>query len=80
MATAGLTDSKIKGLKIPVKGQVEISDPAVPGLRLRMGTSGAQTFILRKRVGGRIKNITVGRYSPPRFGPGGCAEEGAQPH
>jgi integrase len=68
MAVVGLTDAKIKGLKRPEKGQVEISDPTVPGLRVRMGTSGAQTFILRKRIAGRIRNITVGRYSPPRFG------------
>ncbi|SFG52994.1 Site-specific recombinase XerD [Novosphingobium sp. CF614] len=63
----GLTDAKIKGLKAPVVGQVEIKDAVVPGLRLRMGASGAQTFLLRKRVGGAVRNITIGRYSE-RFG------------
>jgi integrase len=46
---------------------MEISDSDVPGLRIRVGTSGTKTFILRKRTGGKIKNITVGRYGP-RFG------------
>lgn len=62
-----MTDAKLKALKAPDKGQAEYSDPAVPGLRVRVGTSGAKTFILRKRIGDKIRNITVGRYSP-RFG------------
>lgn len=66
MATR-LTDAKLQALKAPDKGQAEHSDSDVPGLRIRIGTSGAKTFILRKRVAGRIRNITVGRYGP-RFG------------
>jgi integrase len=62
-----LTDAKLQGLKPPTSGQLEISDSDVPGLRVRMGTTGAKTFILRKRAAGKIKNITVGRYGP-RFG------------
>lgn len=65
--TGRMTDAKLKGLRIPNKGQVEHIDPAVPGLRVRVGTSGAKTFILRKRVGEKVRNITVGRYGP-RFG------------
>ena len=65
--TSGLTDAKLKAMKPPATGQMELSDPAVPGLRVRIGVSGAQTFIVRKRIGGRAKNITIGRYSP-RFG------------
>jgi hypothetical protein len=63
-----LTDTKIKGLRAPARGQVEHSDSDVPGLRIRVGTSGTKTFILRKRVAGRIRNITVGRYDERRFG------------
>ncbi|MBV1916467.1 MAG: tyrosine-type recombinase/integrase [Sphingomonadaceae bacterium] len=66
MATK-LTDAKLKGLKPPSAGQSEISDTDVPGLRVRIGTTGAKTFIIRKRVAGKIRNITVGRYGP-RFG------------
>ena len=63
MATK-LTDAKLQALKIPDQGQVEHSDSDVPGLRIRIGTTGAKTFILRKRVPGRIRNITIGRYGP----------------
>jgi integrase len=66
MATK-LTDAKLKALRAPDKGQLEHSDSEVPGLRIRIGTTGAKTFMLRKRVAGRVRNITIGRYSP-RFG------------
>src|SRR4051812_33062197 len=63
----GLTDAKIKGLRTPPTGQVEYPDTLVPGLRLRVGSSGAKTFILRKRVGGRARNLTIERYHERRF-------------
>ena len=65
--TIGLTDAKIKGLTPPEKGQAEYPDKVVAGLRVRIGTSGAKTFIVRKRIGGRIANVTVGRFHDQRF-------------
>lgn len=62
-----LTDAKLAGLKAPERGQVEILDKTVPGLRVRIGKSGKPSFIVRKRVGGKIKVVTLGRYGP-RFG------------
>jgi hypothetical protein len=41
---------------------MEWPDHIVPGLRIRVGRSGAKTFILRKRVGERWRNITVGPF------------------
>ena len=67
VAQVGLTDAKIKGLKAPRTGQAEYLDSLVPGLRLRIGSSGAKTFILRKRVGGRARNLTLDRYHERRF-------------
>ena len=68
MASAvGLTDAKIKGLKPPEKGQAEYADKVVSGLRVRIGASGTRTFIVRKRIGGRIANVTVGRFHDQRF-------------
>ena len=58
-----LTDAKIRGIRPPASGQLEVVDRAVPGLRLRVGVSGAKSFVLRKRVAGRYRNITLGRYS-----------------
>lgn len=65
--TVGLTDAAIKGLKGSPDGRVEIADKVVNGLRLRVGKSGTKTFIVRKRVGSRLSNVTVGRYHDPRF-------------
>lgn len=59
-----LTDAKIRGLKAPEAGQAEFADSDVPGLRVRVGVSGAKTFILRRRVAGKVRNITLGRYGP----------------
>ena len=61
--SSGLTDAKIKALRPPESGQVEVADAVVPGLRLRIGVSGAKSFVLRKRVAGKYRNITLGRYS-----------------
>lgn len=62
-----LTDAKLKALRAPETGQVEYPDTDVPGLRARIGKSGAIAFVLRRRVGGQIKNITLDRFGP-RFG------------
>lgn len=66
MATR-LTDAKLNAMAKPGPAQVEVADSEVRGLRARIGTSGAISFVLRKRVGDRIKNITLGRFGP-RFG------------
>ena len=58
----GLTDAKIRSLIPPIKGQQEWPDHIIPGLRVRIGRSGAKTFILRKRVGDRWRNITIGPF------------------
>lgn len=65
MATQ-LTDAKIKGLKAPAIGQEEHPDSLIPGLRVRVG-KGSKTFILRKRVAGKLRNLTLGRYHETRF-------------
>lgn len=64
-----ITDAKLKGLKPPASGQVEIADSDVTGLRARIGASGAISFILRRRIGDKVRNISIGRYGP-RFGIG----------
>lgn len=60
--TAGLTDAKIRGLVPPAEGREEWPDHIVPGLRIRVAKTGRKTFILRKRVGDRWRNITIGLY------------------
>lgn len=62
-----LTDAKIRGLQAPPSGQIEVKDKQVPGLRIRVGSAGTRTFVLRKRIAGKYRNVTLGRYSD-RFG------------
>lgn len=59
----GLTDARIVGLAPPKIGQIEITDSIVSGLRLRVGASGIKTYILRKRIGNKVHNVTLGRHS-----------------
>lgn len=63
----GLTDAKILGLRAPLSGRIEVADKLVIGLRLRVGTSGAKTFIVRKRIGAKTVNMTIGRYHERRL-------------
>lgn len=62
-----LTDAKILAIRRPSEGQIEVRDQSVPGLRIRVGVTGSRTFVLRKHVVGRYRNITLGRFSE-RFG------------
>lgn len=62
-----LTDAKIRGLQTPSSGQSEVKDKLVPGLRIRVGSAGTRTFVLRKRIAGKYRNVTLGRFSD-RFG------------
>lgn len=68
-AAVMLTDTKIKNLKAPEQGRVELADTQVPGLRVRIGAKGQPSFIIRKRVGEKVLNLTLGKYGP-RFGLG----------
>lgn len=67
MAAVGLTDAKIKGLKAPERGQVEHADAVVPGLRVRVGKTGKVAFIVRKRIGSRVLNVSLGQFHESRF-------------
>jgi integrase len=62
-----LTDAKIRDLRPSKSGQIEVRDKSVPGLRIRVGMSGTKSFVLRKRVAGKYRNVTIGRFSE-RFG------------
>ena len=59
-----LTDGKLQALQAPANGQTEIIDTNVSGLRVRIGASGKVTFIVRKRAGSKVHNVTIGRYGP----------------
>ena len=48
---AMLTDAKVASIKPPKVGQEEHPDLKVTGLRIRIGTSGKKTWIVRARAG-----------------------------
>ena len=63
---AGLTDTKINDAKAPAGERLELADDKVPGLRIRVGGRN-KTFTLRKRVAGKVVNLTLGRWHPSSF-------------
>jgi integrase len=60
-----LTDTKVAAIKPPAAGQEEHSDTGpgyVQGLRLRVGSGGKKTWIVRARAGAKVVNKKVGSY------------------
>lgn len=57
-----LTDTKIAAIKPPASGQDEHSDHKVTGLRLRVGSSGKKSWIVRRRIGPKVLNRKLGVY------------------
>lgn len=62
-----LTDAAIAAIGIPDRGHVDVSDLTVPGLRLRVKSTGMKTFSLRRREAGKAFSIIVGDYDAVRF-------------
>jgi integrase len=57
-----LTDARVAAIKPPAAGQEEHRDTKVTGLRLRVGTSGKKTWIVRARAGDKVINRKLGSY------------------
>ena len=62
MSKIALTDLKIKKLRPPENGRLEIADGKFPGLSIRISKHGIKTFAVRTRVNGRQVRISLGRY------------------
>jgi hypothetical protein len=58
-----LTKSRVDSLKAPASGQAFFRDAILKGFALRVTTSGAKSFVVEKRIEGRVKRITVGLCS-----------------
>ena len=57
-----LTQSSIKTLTAPKKGNKITYDTKVKGLGLRVTSSGAKSFILNYHIAGRERRYTIGRF------------------
>ena len=44
------------------QAQAFYRDSAIPGFGLRVTNTGAKSFIIEKRIGGKVKRLTLGRY------------------
>ena len=59
-----LTKTAIDKLPAPEKGYAIHWDATLPGFGVRITSAGAKAFILQKRIGGKDRRITIGRYGP----------------
>jgi integrase len=59
---AKLTKRQVDAAPLPQTGQVFIRDTELKGFALRVTSSGAKSFIIEKRIGGKVRRITLGRY------------------
>ena len=63
-----LTDETIEAVKSPSSGMIELADNLMVGLRIRVSSTGMRTFILRRRLQGKMQTITLGRFDRTVFG------------
>jgi integrase len=52
----------VDSLPAPEKGQVFVRDTELKGFALRITASGAKSFIVEKRIKGKVRRITLARY------------------
>ena len=57
-----LTKSVTDKAKAPESGQAFIRDTVIPGFSLRITSSGSKAFILEKRIQGKVRRMTLGKY------------------
>lgn len=57
-----LTKTVIDAAPIPSTGQVFLRDSELKGFGLRITNTGARSFIIEKRIDGRVRRTTIARY------------------
>ena len=57
-----ITKTVVDRADIPTSGQRFLRDSVLLGFALRVTASGAKSFIIEKRISGRVRRITLGRY------------------
>ena len=57
-----LTTKFIEGQKPDSSKRRDFRDELMPGLVLRISTSGTKTFCLHKRINGKMRRLTIGRF------------------
>jgi hypothetical protein len=64
MASVGLTDRRIAALPTPTveQRQCDYWDPTMHGFGVRVSYGGKKAFVVRYRVNGRLRRLTLGPY------------------
>lgn len=57
-----LTKTVIDSAPLPERGQTFLRDADLKGFGLRLTANGARTFIVEKRIKGKVQRMTLGRY------------------
>ncbi|WP_235923993.1 tyrosine-type recombinase/integrase [Pseudoroseicyclus tamaricis] len=57
-----LSSKFIEGQKPDPSKRLDFRDELMPGLVLRISTSGTKTFCLHKRINGEMRRLTIGRF------------------
>src|SRR5215472_9925392 len=56
-----LTKSVVEKLAVPTTGQVIYRDSELKGFGLRVTSGGARTYIVEKRIDGKVRRVKIGR-------------------
>src|SRR5712671_3762636 len=56
-----LTKSVVEKLPAPAAGQEIYRDSELKGFGLRVTSGGARTYVVEKRIGGKVKRVKIGR-------------------
>jgi integrase len=62
MPRVTLTDSRVKTLQPPERGQQTYFDETTPGFGLRVAAGGTKAWVVVWHRGGRVRRMTLGRY------------------
>ncbi len=54
-----ITKSYVDRLDAPAIGQAFVRDAELKGFAVRVTVTGAKSFILEKRIGGKVKRLTI---------------------
>ena len=60
--TVKLTKSAVDRIAAPATGQAFYRDTELKGFAIRITASGVRSFVLEKRIEGRVRRMTLGRY------------------
>src|SRR5687768_2662043 len=62
MATVAMTVRGVAALSVPSNGQADYWDATLPGFGMRISYGGRRAWVLRYRVRGRLRRLTLGVF------------------